>query len=139
MEFALPQKSYNSWSQLPLAQKLQIVDIWTLVIIASNFFHMVGLIFILFPNIKALQYYEDLLLGLGTFLIIVSLQKYIQHYDDINVLPATGMIAFKPLVLQTISTIPIIVGLAYFLLSYFGYSWRFNSLYHSIIMLFAIM
>lgn len=43
----------------------------------------------------------------------------------------------KPLAAQFVSTIPLMIGLSYFCMGYFGMSWRFNTLDKSMVMLWA--
>jgi len=86
-------KQLNSWSSLPFRQRLQVVDVWTLVTIVSNVFHFVGVILIMFPEFNSFKYQklDDFMIGLGTFLIILSLTSYLQFDEALNILPATVM------------------------------------------------
>ena len=118
----------NSWSSLPLAKKLQIMDMWAIVIMIANIFHIIGILTILFPHLIPLSTTSssDTIFGFGTFLIWLSLTMYLQFDDDFNILPATTKIVFMPILRQFVQTIPIIIGLTFFCLSYFGMCWRFN-------------
>jgi len=62
---------------------------------------------------------------------------YLQFDDELNILPATVKNVSLPIFKQFVSTLPIMIGIAYFCMSFFGMSWRFNSLDKSIIMLWA--
>jgi hypothetical protein len=62
---------------------------------------------------------------------------YLQFDDDFNILPATTKIVFNPILQQFVQTVPIIIGLTFFCISYFGMCWRFNSFDKGLIMLWA--
>jgi hypothetical protein len=40
----------NTWEQLPFKQKMLLVDYWTLVIILSNLFHIMGMCIVISPD-----------------------------------------------------------------------------------------
>lgn len=40
----------NTWSQLPWRKKMKMIDTWTIVIIISNWFHIMGVMFELSPQ-----------------------------------------------------------------------------------------
>lgn len=40
----------NTWDQLPFKQKMLLVDYWTLSIILSNIFHIIGMLMIAAPD-----------------------------------------------------------------------------------------
>lgn len=65
------------WQELPFFKKLEVVDSWTIVIIAGNFCHILGLIFFVLPDEVVSVTYETQLIGIGTFLIYLSLMKYL--------------------------------------------------------------
>ena len=125
----------NSWGSLPIEQKLKLVDYWDFIIIASNFCHITSILLEIFPVDES--QFQTQLMGLGTFLIWITLTSYLKYDDEINVMPATVMNVSGPLLRQFASTMPIVVGLSFFCMSYFGYSWRFNNLDKSIVMLWA--
>ena len=68
----------NSWSQLPWTKKMKMIDSWTVIIILSNWFHILGIILQISPSevINIYKSYIELLMGVGTFLIWLSLLKY---------------------------------------------------------------
>lgn len=78
-------------------------------------------------------------MGIGTFLIWLSLLKYFQYSQSFYILPATMLGASQVIMVALISAVPIIVGIAFFCMTNFGFCWRFNTLDKSIIMLWAIM
>lgn len=131
----------NTWSQLPWKKKMKMIDTWTIVIIISNWFHIMGVMFELSPQdqLKISNQTIELVMGLGTFFIWLSLLKYFQYSQQYYILPATMIGAGQVIMVALVSAFPIIVGLAFFCMTQFGYSWRFTSLDRSIIMLWCIM
>lgn len=95
-------KETNSWSNLPLGKKLQIMDMWTVVIMLANIFHIIGTVTKMFPHLIVLRTtsLSDTIFGFGTFLIWLSLTMYLQFDDDFNILPATTKIVFTPILQQ---------------------------------------
>ena len=81
----------NTWSQLPWSKKMKMIDSWTIIIILSNFFHIFGILFEIQPGTLINVYfsYIELCMGLGTFLIWLSLLKYFQYSQSFYILPAT--------------------------------------------------
>jgi hypothetical protein len=77
------------------------------------------------------------LMGLGTFLIWIGLTSFLKYDDEINVLPATVQNVSGPLLRQFASTFIIVIGISFFCMAFFGYSWRFNNLDKSVVMLWA--
>mmetsp|Transcript_10034 Transcript_10034/g.15271 ORF Transcript_10034/g.15271 Transcript_10034/m.15271 type:complete len:279 (-) Transcript_10034:836-1672(-) len=133
------ESNLNSWSQLPFKQKMRILDYWTLVVIFSNLLHILGAICVIIPDYFVNVASDDLLIGLGTGLIWLSLMKYLQYSNAFYTLPATMLSAGYQILQAAVSAIPIIVGLAFCCMGFFGASWRFSSIHESIIMLFTIM
>ena len=71
----------NTWSQLPWKKKMKMIDSWTVIIILSNWFHIFGIIVQIIPQ-NTMHIYSgsvELLMGMGTFLIWLSLLKYFQY------------------------------------------------------------
>lgn len=66
----------NTWSQLPWQKKMKLIDTWTIIILFSNLFHAFGLIFVMIPADILPVDEVDILMGLGTFFIYLSLLKY---------------------------------------------------------------
>ena len=66
----------NTWSQLPWQKKMKLIDTWTVIIFFSNLFHGFGLIFVMVPADILPVDEVDILMGLGTFFIYLSLLKY---------------------------------------------------------------
>jgi hypothetical protein len=130
----------NSWGSLPLTQKLKIVDVWTMVITLANLMHIYAILIIFFPWLNNSMYGDpvDIYFGVGTFFIWLSMTMYLQFDDELNILPATVKMVSIPMLQQLISTIPIIVGLAFFNVSFFGHCWRFNNVPKSIMMLWSM-
>lgn len=80
-----------------------------------------------------------MLIGFGTFLIYLTLLKYVQYDHEFYVLPATMWRAGQVILAAFVSTLPIMLGLSFFCMTYFGSSDRFASLDRSVIMLWASM
>lgn len=68
----------NTWSQLSWTKKMKMIDSWTIIIIISNWFHIVGIGLLLFPKDQsdAFKSTIELFMGMGTFLIWLSVLKY---------------------------------------------------------------
>ena len=68
----------NTWSQLSWTKKMKMIDSWTIIIILSNWFHIVGIGLLLFPKEQndTFKSTVELFMGMGTFLIWLSLLKY---------------------------------------------------------------
>ena len=135
------QNKMNTWSQLPWDKKMKMIDNWTLVIIVSNILHIFGLMMELAPaNLLGINFgFLNFLMGMGTFLIWISLLKYFQYSQDFYILPETMLSAGQIILAALVSAIPIIVGIAFYCMTEFGFVWRFSSLDNSIIMLWSIM
>jgi hypothetical protein len=119
----------NTWSQLPFQQKMQVVDRWTFVIILGNILHILALIFEIFPDWHLFVKNQDQIMGLGTFLIWLSMMKYLQYSNSYYILAATMISAGWVILIAFVSIIPILVGASYFCMGIFGHmSWRFSSL-----------
>lgn len=118
---------------------MKMIDSWTIIIILSNLLHIFGILFEVIPDAVVFFSYIELTMGLGTFLIWISLLKYFQYSQDYYILPATMMGAGQTIIVALVSVFPIIVGVAFFCMTEFGMVWRFNTLDKSIIMLWAIM
>ena len=80
----------------------------------------------------------DFIFGFANFLIWVSITKYLKYSDTLNILPATTIQVGLPIARQMIATIPIVIGLAFFMISNFGSSWRFNDLNYGVIMIWSL-
>lgn len=115
-----------------------LVDYWTLVIILSNLFHIMGMAMIIAPDSETHLGTQDLFIGCGTALTWLSLTKYLQYSKSMYTLPATMLGAGRQILMALISALPIFIGLAYFAVSQFGsFSWRFATLRGSLIMLWS--
>ena len=66
-----------------------IVDYWTFVILLSNMLHIIGLIFVMFPNDSIYLKQQDFMIGTGTALCWLSLTKYLQYSKEFYTLPGT--------------------------------------------------
>lgn len=60
------------------------------------------------------------IIGFGTFLKWLTITKYIQYDEELNILPATVMKVGLPIAQQFVATGPIVIGLAFFAMAYFG-------------------
>jgi hypothetical protein len=124
---------------MPFNQRLQIVDEWSFIIIIANVLHTIYVIILLNPkDIKQTKGSMDLMFGFANFLIWVGITKYLKYSDSLNILPATSIRVGLPIAKQLIATLPIVIGLAFFMISNFGSSWRFNSFHKGLIMLWAL-
>lgn len=63
---------------------------------------------------------QGLIFGLGNFFLWVGITKYLKYSDSLNILPATIMGVWKAIIKQLIATLPIVIGLAFFMMSFFG-------------------
>lgn len=136
----MPDRSeLNAWKEMPLKQKMKLLDYWTICIILGNLSHIFGLFFFISAhdliNVKSM----DQLIGLGTFFIWLSLTKYLQYSKKLYTLPATMYRAGIVILVASVSVLPIMIGLSYFCMSIFGLSWRFRDLSSSLIMLWALL
>lgn len=93
---------------------MKLIDAWTVIIILSNLFHFFGLIFVMIPADILPEKEIDVLMGLGTFLIYLSLLKYFQYSQDYYIIPATMISAGKIIMVAAITSLPMIIGLAFF-------------------------
>ena len=82
-------KKLNSWQQMPFKQKMQLIDYWTVIIVISNLIHLFGVILEIQPDDEVISSYKNNLIGMGTFLIWLSLTKYLQYNKELFILPAT--------------------------------------------------
>jgi uncharacterized membrane protein len=94
-----------------------LVDYWTLGIILSNIFHIIGMTMIIFPDISSVLRQLDMIVGIGTALIWLTLTKYLQYSKEMYTLPGTMLGAGRQILLALISALPIFIGLAYFCVS----------------------
>ena len=108
---------------------MQVVDRWTFVIILGNILHILALTFEIFPDWHLFVKNQDQIMGLGTFLIWLSMMKYLQYSNSYYILAATMISAGWVILIAFVSIIPILVGASYFCMGIFGHmSWRFCSL-----------
>ena len=130
----------NSWNSLPNSQKFKMIDVWSIIILMSNFLHFMSALLNIFPKLYEFKYQKilDLMFGLATFMIWMSLTMYLQFNDELNILPATVKIVSNSIIKNFIAAMPIMLGLCFFCMSFFGLCWRFNELDKSVIMLWAI-
>lgn len=82
-------KGLNTWNQLPYSNRLELYDAWNFVIAAGNFMHIVACFFYIFPRWLIYLGTLKVLLGFGTFLVLIAITKYAQYNQRDNVLPAT--------------------------------------------------
>jgi len=66
-----------------------IVDEWTSIIIISNILQIIGIILDIANDHDFNIEIQNIFLGLSTFLIWLSLMKYLQYSPDYYVLPNT--------------------------------------------------
>ena len=79
-------------------------------------------------------------MGLGTFLIWLSLMKYLQYSNSYYILAGTMISAGWVILISFVSILPILIGTSYFCMGIFGHmSWRFCSLSESVIMLWSVL
>lgn len=134
----------STWDQLPWSQRFQLVDVWTISILLANGLHSVCCILFLFPksfenetliNLRELYLFN----GLATFIIIFTFTKYVEYNHKNNLFTETISVIQSPLIKMFVSTIPIMIGISYFCIGYFGMSsWRFRRLDTSMAMLWAL-
>lgn len=120
----------NTWSQLSWTKKMKMIDSWTIIIIISNWFHIVGIGLLLFPKDQSDAFKSNIefFMGMGTFLIWLSLLKYFQYSQDFYILPATMLGAGSIIFASLVSAIPIIVGVSFFCMTEFSFLSRFATL-----------
>ena len=82
-------KGLNTWNQLPYAKRLELYDVWNLVIATGNFMHVIACFFYIFPRWLIYLGTLKVLLGFGIFLVLVAITRYSQTNQRANVLPAT--------------------------------------------------
>jgi len=56
---------------------MRLVDKWTLIIIISNILHLIAMAVEIFPALMPDFKGRDYIFGIGTFLIWISLMKYL--------------------------------------------------------------
>jgi hypothetical protein len=127
------------WNDLPYSTKLALVDYWTVFIIVGNFLHCAGLILYLLPDKIIRTHYESGLIGMGTFLLYLSVLKYIQSSDELYTLPKTMIFSGGVILNALISSLPIMIATSIFCMTFFGDSYRFRTLDSSLIMLWSSM
>jgi len=99
--------------------------------------HIIACFFYIFPRWLIYLGTLKVLLGFGTFLVLLAITKYSQYDQRANVLPATVANTSGPMLRQLASTLPLMIGIAYYGMGAFGQSWRFNRLDKSMVMLWA--
>lgn len=129
----------GDWSSMPLKMKFKMVDAWSVVIILANINHMIGSAMYIIPSAftQSSKHTPDIIFGLGTFLLWLSLTMYLQFDNKLNDLPFTVILVFRQTVCALLEILPLLFGLTFFFVSYLGTSWRFNSFQHGVMMLWA--
>mmetsp|Transcript_7867 Transcript_7867/g.13191 ORF Transcript_7867/g.13191 Transcript_7867/m.13191 type:complete len:265 (-) Transcript_7867:555-1349(-) len=118
---------------------MQIVDYWTLIIIIGNISHILGCFFQFLPDQFLQISIQDFVMGLGTFITWLSATRYLQYSKSMNTFPATMISAGKIILLAVISSLPLIIGIAFMCLCQFGMSWRFQTLSGALMQLISLM
>lgn len=63
---------------------------------------------------------QNAIFGVANFLIWIGMIKYLKYSKAFNILPATMMGVWKQIIKQMLATLPIVFGLAFFMMSFFG-------------------
>jgi len=116
-----------------------LIDYWTVVIIISNLCHFFGLMFLISPLELLSDEKKDLLIGLGTFLIYLSLLKYFQYSQEFYMIPGTMINSSKAIISAFVTFIPVFMGIGFFCMTNFGLYWRFKSLDYSCMLIWSVI
>ena len=110
----------NTWSQMPWKQQMQIIDAWTFIIILGNILHMIFVVILLNPYQNYDRRFQNAIFGFAIFLLWIGIIKYLKYSTSLNILPGTVMGVWKAIIKQMLATLPIVFGLGFFMMSYFG-------------------
>lgn len=118
---------------------MSLMDYWTVMVSVANFLNFCGLALYLAPETFLTEHYEETMIGVGTFLLYVSVMKYIQSSNEFYILPKTMITSSYHIFNALIAALPILIGISIFCMTFFSNSFRFRSFASSLIMLWSSM
>ena len=127
-----------SWEDLRYSEKAKLFSYWSIIILVSNIFQMIGAVMSLFRDAVPLGSLE-LFVGIGCFLCWVSVTKYIEHYPKLSFFSRTIYNAGPNIIRHSINMLPFFIGFGMLGLAVFWPTFRFRDPSIAFFSLFCIM
>lgn len=126
------------WEDLRFSEKAKMFSYWSILILVSNIFQIVGAIMCLARDYVGLSVLQ-LFVGLGAAFCWISVTKYIEHSPKISYFSRTISHAGPNIVRHAINMLPFFIGFGMLGVAVFWQTFRFREPFIAYFSLFCIM
>ena len=127
-----------NWSDLSLKDKWELFSGWSVVVILGNVMTLIASVYLL-ASTKTSQREGEIILGMGAFLVIISLMRYYENVKGYNIILNTMIQSAGVFLKATLGSLPIFLGFTVLGNWLFNENERFANFSMSLYMLFSLV